>query len=244
MTQGLDGGDLLSLDWRTVHERLSGRLSVPNALESPREAKRVVPAEPSVGFWPWVLENHRRNACLWDEEDLARRRHVPDADIVANKRAIDRHNQARNDAVERVDSWLLLHWASASAALDSVLHSETPGSMIDRLSILWLKIRAMRIQGRRSDLADDLRQVCLDREQVLLEQQSDLAGCLRRLLHQTRAGQVRFKLYRQFKMYNDPQLNPALVAESAQSTRSARHVHDSTSKLGDDPASEEVSRAR
>jgi hypothetical protein len=55
-----------------------------------------------------VQANHRNNSLLWAEEDLARRTTVADAEIAANKRAIDRYNQARNDATERVDELLLV----------------------------------------------------------------------------------------------------------------------------------------
>ena len=47
----------------------------------------------------------------------------------------------------------------------------------------------------------------------LREQRRDLADCLDRLLEEVACGQAVFKIYRQFKMYNDPNLNPALVAE-------------------------------
>ena len=54
-----------------------------------------------------IEDNHRHNRLLWDEEDLARRRNVPDSEIAANKRAIDGYNQKRNDAIERIDEQLL-----------------------------------------------------------------------------------------------------------------------------------------
>ena len=49
----------------------------------------------------------------------------------------------------------------------------------------------------------------------LLQQRGDLGQCLDELLADTRAGRAYFKVYRQFKMYNDPRFNPALVAEAA-----------------------------
>jgi SAM-dependent methyltransferase len=48
---------------------------------------------------------------------------------------------------------------------------------------------------------------------VLQEQRSDLASCLAELMRDVRDGRARFKRYRQFKMYNDPRLNPVLAAE-------------------------------
>jgi hypothetical protein len=175
--------------------------------------------------WRWVRVNHFHNASLWGQEDLARRTRVSDSDIAANKRAIDRHNQARNDAVERIDELLLV--ALGLVSVDSArsdapmtqpgpgarLSSETAGAMIDRLSILALKSRAMREQTVRQDVDASHITTCRARLARLEEQRADLAACLDRLLAESREGRAWFKVYRQFKMYNDPAFNPALVAE-------------------------------
>ena len=175
--------------------------------------------------WQWVYVNHFHNASLWAEEDLARRTRVSDGDIAANKRAIDRHNQARNDAVERIDELLLVALglvSAESAGSDAPrtqprpgarLSSETAGSMIDRLSILSLKRRAMHEQTLRHDV--DGAHIATGRARLarLDEQRADLAACLDRLLAESSEGRAWFKVYRQFKMYNDPAFNPVLVAE-------------------------------
>ncbi len=183
------------------------------------------PAAAADDVLAWAQANHRFNSLLWGEEDLARRTRVADAEIAANKRAIDRHNQARNDATERIDELLLVRLLlvdEASARTDaprstvpagSRLNSETAGSMIDRLSILALKIRAMRAQTERQDVADEHRAASRVKLARLLEQRGDLGGCLDALLADAVAGRAHFKVYRQFKMYNDPRLNPALVRE-------------------------------
>ncbi|APV49646.1 hypothetical protein BWI17_08125 [Betaproteobacteria bacterium GR16-43] len=159
--------------------------------------------------WPPIEENHAANAKLWDEEDLARRRHAPDAEIVANKRAIDRLNQQRNDAAERIDEAFLERFAGQLRD-EARLHSETPGMIVDRLSILALKIRAMGAQAARTDANASHLAACRDKLARLREQRADLARCLDELLADCAAGRARFKAYRQFKMYNDPALNPNL----------------------------------
>jgi hypothetical protein len=189
---------------------------------------------PSAGVhdvWHWVHTNHRHNSCLWAEEDLARRTRVADAEIAANKRAIDGHNQARNDATERIDELLLVSLGlvdAASARTDaplsrvpagSRLNSETAGSMVDRLSILALKVNAMRQQTRRADVDEAHRSASAVKLERLLEQRADLGGCLDALLADAMAGRAHFKVYRQFKMYNDARFNPALVAEGAAAPR-------------------------
>jgi len=178
-------------------------------------------------IWRWIAENHRNNCLLWAEEDLARRTQVADSEIAANKRAIDRFNQARNDATERVDEYLLTALGlvdSTSVQSDSPvtnvpagarLNSETAGSIIDRMSILSLKIAAMRGQTERTDVDEAHRAGCRAKLARLVEQRSDLGDCLDALLADTEAGRAYFKVYRQFKMYNDPRMNPVLVAERA-----------------------------
>ena len=165
-------------------------------------------------LWQAIAANHRHNRMLWDEEDLARRRHAPDAEIAANKRAIDAHNQKRNDAIERIDELLLQALRGVTRKADARLSSETAGAMIDRLSILALKIRAMRAQTLRTDVDREHLEACGAKLARLMEQRGDLAACLDRLLAECERGESYFKIYRQFKMYNDPTLNPALYNEA------------------------------
>jgi hypothetical protein len=202
-------------------------VALQDALLATANWPQVEPPTPSVELWRWVQTNHRNNCLLWAEEDLARRTTVADADIAANKRAIDGFNQARNDATERVDEILLVSLGlvdEASARTDSPratvpvgarLHSETAGAMMDRLSILALKVHAMRAQSDRRDVDVAHRDTSLNKLARLLQQRQDLADCLDILLRDAAAGRAYFKVYRQFKMYNDPRFNPALVAEQA-----------------------------
>ena len=175
--------------------------------------------------WTWVQTNHRFNSLLWREEDLARRTTVADAEIAANKRAIDGYNQARNDATERVDELLLValglvdaESARTDAPVSRVppgarLNSETAGSIVDRMSIMALKIHAMTAQTQRQDVDAAHRQASAVKLYRLRQQRADLGDCLDALLVDAASGRAYFKVYRQFKMYNDPRMNPVLVAE-------------------------------
>src|SRR5690606_8667833 len=93
------------------------------------------------------------------------------------------------------------------------LNSETAGAMIDRLSILSLKIRAMRKQTERTDVDEAHIETCRAKLLKLHEQRADLAACLDRLFEEFARGESYYKIYRQFKMYNDPKLNPAVYRE-------------------------------
>jgi Protein of unknown function (DUF4254) len=145
-----------------------------------------------------------------------RPRHLPrpsnkssSATIVQVKHDIDRLNQLRNDLAEQIDI-ALLELSPANPA--APLHSESPGLIIDRLSILALKIFHTEEQLHRS--TPDHQHRNQSRLAVLNEQRTDLAACLDILWSDVLAGRRRFKLYRQLKMYNDPTLNPVLYNRS------------------------------
>lgn len=157
-----------------------------------------------------VEQNHRMNFDLWHEEDVARRDDLGAGRVQQAKRAIDRFNQARNDAIERLDEWLLQQLPPAAPA--APLHSETPGMIIDRLSIMALKSYHMQIEAARASAPDGQRRLCSEKLARLEEQLGDLKLCLAELLGQMQAGTRRFKIYRQLKMYNDATLNPQLYA--------------------------------
>jgi hypothetical protein len=169
-------------------------------------------ARPSAddGVWAWIAANHRCNILLWDEEDQARRTDVGTDAIAANKRAIDRFNQRRNDAIEKVDEALLARIASVPITPDAWHNSESAGAMIDRLSILSLKRFHMDAQTRRSDVPADHANACREKLRQIELQRTDLARCLDRLLSLAREGRAFWRVYRQFKMYNSPETNPYL----------------------------------
>lgn len=166
------------------------------------------PEPPAEGLMELVILQHRENFDLWHEEDKARDPHATDAEIAAVKHAIDRLNQQRNNLVEKMDEFLLALAGEQNAK--APLHSETPGMMIDRLSILALKIYHTREEAQRETATEAHRARNAARLAVLEEQRRDLAGCLNDLWVEVKAGTRRFKLYRQMKMYNDPELNPVI----------------------------------
>ena len=155
-----------------------------------------------------VQREHQANFALWHEEDKARDPSADDTRIATVKRAIDALNQRRNDLVEQIDDWLLQHVVPAATDHPPVLHSETPGMMLDRLSILALKIFHTQEEADRADATPSHRARNLDRLTVLQEQRTDLVNALEALSQAVLRGEKSFKLYRQLKMYNDPELNP------------------------------------
>jgi hypothetical protein len=155
-----------------------------------------------------ALAHHRANFDLWHQEDKVREPDASDASVGRIKHSIDALNQRRNDLVEAIDRLLLAAAGEQDPA--APLHSESPGLILDRLSVLALKLYHTAEEGRRPTASEAHRQRNLDRLVLLQEQRDDLAACLDRLWQEVLAGRRRFKLYRQFKMYNDPDLNPAV----------------------------------
>ena len=162
------------------------------------------------GLMALAMAQHQANFELWHEEDKARAPGVADAEIARVKRAIDVLNQRRNDLVEKMDVWLMERLVQNDAA---PLHSETPGLMVDRLSILALKIYHTNEESHRASATEGHRLKNRERLMLLKEQRDDLAGCLDVLWVEVLGGTRRFKLYRQMKMYNDPELNPAIYGK-------------------------------
>ena len=150
---------------------------------------------------------------LWNAEDRARREDKGHQFVYEAKREIDGFNQQRNNRMESIDGCLAEMIPMASYQQTPV-HSETPGMIIDRLSILSLKSYHMEQQALRTDVDEPHRQSCAHKLAVLREQRQQLSLCLQRLLQECIEGQRCFRLYHQFKMYNDPTLNPQLYKDS------------------------------
>lgn len=163
-------------------------------------------------FLNFVEKNHAFNYQLWLAEDRARRDDKGHEFVYQAKREIDHFNQQRNNCMETIDTWFFeqLHPAPPTAC---PVHSETPGMMIDRMSILALKIYHMALQMNRTEVSDTHRKTCQQKWQTLIQQRQQLQHCLDELLQEVHDKTRTFRVYHQFKMYNDPALNPELYGK-------------------------------
>jgi hypothetical protein len=171
------------------------------------------------GLWHWVETDHQFNTLCWREEDKTRRTDVAAGDIATGKRLIDQYKQARDDAIEALDECLLTELGRTSFPFGARLHSETAGAMIDRLSVLALKIYHMQLQTKRRGARAEHIALCRNKLERLVLQRNELGGCLDSLLQDTAAGRAYFKVYRHFQMANDPALNPQLYARGTSTKR-------------------------
>ncbi len=146
------------------------------------------------------------NTFQWHEEDRSRAHGAGDEVLGAVKRSIDASNRRRVQTVDRLDDLIFHQLKEARVLAEGVpLNSESPGSIIDRLTVLALKIYHIgeaigELDESDTDQADEIRGL-RDKLENLNEQSSDLGTCLDILMTGILEGRIGLKLYRQVKVY-------------------------------------------
>ena len=146
----------------------------------------------------------------WAYEDIIRDPNIDPVAALKLKRKIDASNQDRTDTVEFMDSYFLEVYKDIQAKPTAKINSESPAWVIDRLSILALKIYHMQLETVREDASESHKQSCQKKLDTLLEQRKDLSTAIDDLLEAIESGDKYMKVYKQMKMYNDDELNPVL----------------------------------
>ncbi len=152
----------------------------------------------------------------WHFEDIIRDPEIDPAAALVLKRRIDASNQVRTDMVEYIDSYFLDKYKDVKVAADAKINTESPAWAIDRYSILALKIYHMEQETKREDVDQAHKEACQKKLDVLKEQHKDLSTAIEELIEDIEAGRKYMKVYKQMKMYNDPNLNPILYANKKQ----------------------------
>lgn len=146
--------------------------------------------------WRWIDANHRYNGLLRREEARMRRDEASPDDVAAGARLIDRYTQKRADTIEAIDDALLAGLSAVALRPGARLAVESPGAMIDRLSMLALQLYDVRCQTERCDADAGQRQPCRSRTDALLGQRLAVMACLDTLLTEARTGHACFKTVR------------------------------------------------
>jgi hypothetical protein len=149
----------------------------------------------------------------WHLEDIIRLPDINPAEALQIKRRIDKSNQERTDTVEKIDDHFIQEFSSVSYQPNAKINSETPAWLLDRMSILMLKIYHMKEQTERKDATEEHIGKCRVKLAILNEQKTDMQMAYDQLLEDIRNGERRMKVYRQMKMYNDASLNPMLYRQ-------------------------------
>ena len=146
----------------------------------------------------------------WHMEDEIRNPEIAPADALTWKRRIDSSNQDRTDIVEEIDSYFLNKYKNVQPVPSARINTESPAWAIDRLSILALKIYHMNEEVLRINADESRLRLRKEKLAILLQQRTDLSLAIDELIEDIENGKKYMKVYRQMKMYNDPELNPIL----------------------------------
>ena len=158
----------------------------------------------------------------WHLEDIIRNPEIDPAVALQIKRRIDKSNQERTDTVEKIDDHFLEAFRHIKFDKRARINSETPAWLLDRMSILMLKIYHMKEQTERKDVSIQHIAKCREKLSILEEQKEDMRQAFDQLIEDISTGARRFKVYRQMKMYNDETLNPVLYKNSAGNQAASR----------------------
>ncbi len=173
---------------------MSDRLSFPTAAELVTEMERAITGGACASRIPWVTlvaELVGSNLEQWELEDASRDPCATDEQVATAKRGIDRLNIGRHHLVEQID-------ASIAAGLDQApgapLATESPGMVLDRLSVLVIRrVRTESASVARSDYAGRLPE--------LAARIAALSSAFDSYVDELQAGTRRFLPYEHFKLY-------------------------------------------
>jgi len=198
---------LASADSYNVFQRSIDDYHVADNVDAP--SKNPYPAD---SFEALLYAKNWIDTVQWHLEDIIRLPDINPVEGIAIKRRIDKSNQDRTDLVEKIDDYFLEQFRNVTPAPQARINSETPAWLLDRMSILMLKIYHMKEQTERKDATAEHISKTKIKLNVLLEQQHDMALAFDEMMEDIGSGKRRFKVYRQMKMYNDASLNPMLYA--------------------------------
>ncbi len=151
----------------------------------------------------------------WHLEDMIRSPKIKPENGMKLKNRIDSSNQNRTDIVEKIDDYFYTLFNKSNNP-NAKLNTESPGWVVDRMSILCLKIFHMKEQVDREDVEEKHINNCKQKLHILKLQQEDLGNAFDELLNDYKNGSKKMQVYRQMKMYNDKNLNPELYNDKEQ----------------------------
>jgi Protein of unknown function (DUF4254) len=141
-----------------------------------------------------VVELVESNLRQWNLEDATRNPDASDADVADAKRQIDGLNVGRHRLVEEIDTAID---SLLDQPLAAPLATESPGMVLDRLSVLVIRwVRTATASRGDPNLADRVR--------ALEAQVGALSTALDSYMDELRAGTRRFLCYRSLKLYGSP----------------------------------------
>lgn len=145
------------------------------------------------------------NQTLWRLEDRTRMKNLGFKSIALAKAEINKNNQRRNDLIKKMD--LAISKALNNHLLDTKgrFYAESPGMIIDRLSILFIKLSVLKkINSLIKE--EGLKREYLEKEKTVSSQINDLGEFLDLYFSRIREGEMFFKIQQPIKIYNDERI--------------------------------------
>jgi len=152
-----------------------------------------------------VKSSIETNQKQWKLEDLARKKELGSEHVAKTKQEIDKSNQIRNDLIREIDIAITNHMRVVQ--LDSIEQfcSESPGMIVDRLAILYIKlsvIRKLLAVIEEKDLIKEYK----EKEKIILKQINLLGSFLDLYFDKLKRGKIFFEIQQPVKLYNDKRI--------------------------------------
>lgn len=145
--------------------------------------------------------NIKTNQELWSLEDLARMAEFGSEHVATTKQEIDKNNQSRNDLIREIDIEIA-DQIGVSSVHQERFYSESPGMIIDRLAILFIKLSVIRdllSVIKEKDLQEDYK----EKENIIIKQIDRIGNFLDSYFARLAHKEVFFEIQQPVKIYND-----------------------------------------
>lgn len=152
-----------------------------------------------------IYECISTNKKLWDLEDVARDEYGKYQDVSNTKIKIDLTNQERNNCMSKIDSFISNNFNNSRICYQKNIEIETPGMIIDRMSIIFLKIKnSEKIVSMTNDI--DLSEEYKGKLQYLVSQFDTMGSYLDLFISDISKSKRCFRIFDPVKIYNDKRI--------------------------------------
>jgi hypothetical protein len=173
---------------------------------------KKVPSPQGNSLYNKILLLHLYNFRIWHYEDEIRNPKAKLTSIAKFKKKIDRNNQYRNNQIEIIDSHFvnLIRKKNIKTQDNIPGFTENPGSTLDRMSILSLRMYHLKEElNRRTCDINHKTNVNL-KLITLFNQKSVLLNNFKYQLVNIFHGKASLRPFFAIKLYNNPKLNPSI----------------------------------
>ncbi len=152
-----------------------------------------------------IRSNIETNRKLWDLEDLARMVELGSEHIATTKQEINKNNQIRNDLIKKIDIEVVNQMKIVSSDSQKRFYSESPGMIIDRLAILFIKLSVIR-ELLSIIKEEGLKKEYREKKDIILKQINLLGNFLDSYFNKLKHKEIFFEIQQPVKIYNDTRI--------------------------------------